>query len=87
MFLGQPVKITISRISFTTPANHRAALADEAKAFYTQYLNTPAEPAPLLDFVDERLRAEPEVSGVVHDLLAHLAEHMIDIIYRVKYNN
>jgi hypothetical protein len=72
-------KLPIRRISFTTPADRRAALLDEAKALYTQYLDTPAEPAPLLDFVGERLAAEPEESDVVHDLLAHLAERMIDM--------
>jgi len=72
-------EIPIRRISFTTPADRRAALVDEAKALYTQYLNTPAEPAPLLDFVGERLGAEPEESDVVHDLLAHLAERMIEM--------
>ena len=72
-------KLPIRRISFTTPADRRAALLDEAKALYTQYLDTSAAPAPLLDFVDERLGAEPEESDVVHDLLAHLAERMIDM--------
>ena len=71
--------IIIRRISFTTPADRRAALVDEAKALYTQYLDTPSEPAPLLDFVGEQLGAEPEESDVVHDLLAHLAECMIDM--------
>jgi len=52
---------------------------DEAKALYTQYLDTPAELAPLLDFVGERLGAKPEESDVVRDLLAHLAECMIDM--------
>ncbi|MBC2698253.1 MAG: hypothetical protein HF975_13155 [ANME-2 cluster archaeon] len=52
---------------------------DEAKALYTQYLDTPAELALLLDFVGERLGAKPEESDVVHDLLAHLAERMIDM--------
>jgi len=33
----------------------------------------------VLDFVGERLGAEPEESDVVHDLLAHLAERMIDM--------
>jgi hypothetical protein len=33
----------------------------------------------MLDFVGERLGAEPEESDVVHDLLAHLAERMIDM--------
>ena len=53
---------------------------DEAKALYTQYLDTHAEPpSPLLDFAGERLGAEPEDSDVVHDLLAYLAERMIDM--------
>jgi type I restriction-modification system DNA methylase subunit len=72
-------QLPIRRIFFTTPADRRAALVDEAKALYTQYLDTPTEPAPLLDFVGERLGAEPEESDVVHDLLAHLAERMIDM--------
>jgi hypothetical protein len=33
--------------------------------------------APALDFVAERLEAQPEQADVVHDLLAHLAEGMI----------
>jgi len=33
----------------------------------------------LLDFVGERLKAEPEQSDVVHDLLAYLAEQMIEM--------
>lgn len=72
-------QLPIRRISFTTPAERRTALVDEAKALYTQYLDKPAEPTPLLDFVGERLGAEPEESDVVHDLLAHLAERMIDM--------
>jgi hypothetical protein len=72
-------EIPIRRISFTTPTDRRAGLVDEAKTLYTQYLNTPAEPAPVLDFVGERLGAEPEESDVVHDLLAHLAERMIEM--------
>jgi len=73
------LEIIISRISFIILADRRAALVDEAKALYTQYLDTHAEPAPLLDFVSVRLGAEPEESDVVHDLLAHLAERMIDM--------
>ena len=61
-----------------------AALVDEAKALYTEYLDTPAEPAPLLDFVGERLSIEPEESDVVHDLLAHLAERMIILVKNRK---
>jgi hypothetical protein len=52
---------------------------DEAKVLYTQYPDTRPEPVPLLDFVGERLGAEPEVSDVVRDLLAFLAVRMIEI--------
>jgi len=72
-------RLPIRRISFTTSTDRRTALVDEAKALYTQYLDTPAEPTPLLDFVGERLGAEPEEFDVVHDLLAHLAERMIEM--------
>jgi len=40
----------------------------------------------LPDFVALRLATEPEESDMVHELLADLAERMIDIICRVKYN-
>ena len=68
--------LPIRRISFTTPPDRRAALVEQAKALY------PAE-APdsqkILDFVGARLSAAPEESDVVHDLLAHLAEQMIEM--------
>jgi len=35
--------------------------------------------SPALGFVEERLAAEPEQADVVHDLLAHLAERMIEM--------
>jgi len=44
-----------------------------------QYLNIPAEPAPLPDFVGERLGAEPKESDMMHDMLAHPAEHMTEM--------
>jgi hypothetical protein len=37
----------------------------------------------LPDFVALRLAAGPVESDIVHELLAYLAERMIDIIYRV----
>ncbi len=79
-------KHPIRRISFTTPPDRRAALAEQAKALYSEFVGAQDRGDPafkcedsLLDFVDERLSAAPEESDVVHDLLAHLAERMIEM--------
>jgi len=69
-------QLPIRRISFTTPADRRAALVDEAKSLYSEYLGAPDSIDRLLDFVGLRLAAEPEESDVVHDLLAYLAERI-----------
>ncbi len=66
----------IRRISFTTPPARRAALFEEAKALYSAEA---PDSQKLLDFVGARLEAKPEESDVVHDLLAHLAERMIEM--------
>ncbi|GFO96778.1 hypothetical protein ig2599ANME_0968 [groundwater metagenome] len=70
--------IHIRRISFTTPRARRAALAAEAKALYTEFLGAP-DSRKILDLVSARLSAAPEESDVVHDLLAHLADRMIEM--------
>jgi type I restriction-modification system DNA methylase subunit len=72
-------ELPIYHISFTTPADRRAALVDEAKSLYSEYLGAPDSMDRLLDFVGLRLAAEPEESDVVHDFLAHLAERMIEM--------
>lgn len=71
--------LPIRRISFTTPPDRRTTLVDEVKALYFEYLGAPDSMDKLLDFVALRLAAEPEESDVVHDLLAYLAEQMIEI--------
>lgn len=76
---GSLTDFPLRRISFTTPPNRRTALLDEAKVLYSEYLGAPDSMDKLLDFVALRLAAEPEESDVVHDLLAHLAEQMIEI--------
>ncbi|MDP2767819.1 MAG: TaqI-like C-terminal specificity domain-containing protein [Candidatus Methanoperedens sp.] len=68
----------IRRISFTTPPDRRAALLAEAKAMYSEFLGA-LNSQKILDFVRERLSAAPEESDVVHDLLAFLAERMIEM--------
>ncbi len=67
----------IRRISFTTPADRRTSLVNEAKELYQSFTQS-TDPQPLLAFVDSRLAAQPEESDVVHDLLAFLAEQMVD---------
>ena len=73
------LQLPIRRISFTTPADRRTARVDEEKSLYSEYLGASDSMDRLLDFVGLRIAAEPEESDVVHDLLAHLAEHMIDM--------
>ncbi len=70
----------IRSISFITPPARRAALFEEAKALWcSQFLGAPDSVNKLLDFVSARLGAQPEESDVVHDLLAYLAERMIEM--------
>jgi hypothetical protein len=66
--------LPIRRIDFTTPTKRRAELVTQAKALYGRQ-----DQAGLLAFVEQRLAAQPEESDVVHDVLAHLAEQMIDL--------
>jgi type I restriction-modification system DNA methylase subunit len=70
--------LPIRRISFTTPPDRRAALVEEAKALYSEFRNN-GDDGKLLEFVSTRLGADPEESDVVHDLLAFLAERMIEM--------
>ncbi|GFO97947.1 hypothetical protein ig2599ANME_2158, partial [groundwater metagenome] len=72
-------ELPIRRISFVTPPDRRAALVEQAKALYSDFLSAPDSIKKLLDFVSARLSAKPEESDVVHDLLAYLAERMIEM--------
>jgi hypothetical protein len=71
-------KIPIHRISFTTPLDQRAKLLEQAKVICSEFLVTPNN-NKIIDFVCARLSAKPEESDVVHDLLAFLAERMIEM--------
>jgi thioredoxin-like negative regulator of GroEL len=66
--------LPIRRIDFTTPDKRRADLLAEALALYEA-----GDREALLSCVDARLNARPEEADVVHDLLASLAETMIDL--------
>jgi type I restriction-modification system DNA methylase subunit len=74
VFLRQ---LPIRRISFTTSFSKRKKLFEEAKGLYENSLKTNNWDSILL-FIQQRLSAKPEESDVVHDLLAFLAEKMIE---------
>lgn len=71
-------KHPIRRISFTTPADRRTSLVNEAKELYSLFTQS-TDLQPLLAFIDARLAVQPEESDVVHDHLAFLAEKMVDM--------
>ncbi|MDP2845797.1 MAG: hypothetical protein Q8N79_06970, partial [Candidatus Methanoperedens sp.] len=106
---------SVRRISFTTPSDRRAALVEQAKALYSEFLGAPGAEdldrinrmdrinsttnpvnpvhpvqtvaslsaasgsLKIFEFISARLSAAPEESDVVHDLLAYLAERMIEM--------
>ncbi len=80
------VKFPIRRIAFTTPKEERTRLVEEGKQFYQDFLKT-KDSAPILDLVEQCLPKdnkgnfiqEKEQSDVVHDLLAFLAERMMEL--------
>ncbi len=68
----------IRRISFTTPPEERERLVERGLECYEAYLEH-GEDVLVRAFVAARLDEEPEQADVVHDLLAHLAERMIEM--------
>ncbi|MDP2797107.1 MAG: N-6 DNA methylase [Methanoregula sp.] len=71
-------KHPIRRILFTTPIERRNTLLNEAKGMYNTILQS-NDPQPLLAFVENRRTALPEETDVIHDLLAFLAERMVEM--------
>jgi hypothetical protein len=84
-------QLPIRRIEFTTPAEERARLVGAGITEATEWIeNTEGASVDSVTFsafsdsklgrwLDARLSAEPEQADVVHDLLAHLAERMIEM--------
>jgi hypothetical protein len=68
----------IPKILFTTPTNCRQQTLQNAIALYTQFQND-HNPDPLLLKIDHHLSQQPAEADVIHDLLAHLAEQMIEL--------
>lgn len=65
--------LPIRRIAFKLPESERKVLVDQVRQLYEENL------LKMLLFVEERLAAQPEESDVIHDLLAFLAEQMLDL--------
>ncbi|RLC55398.1 MAG: hypothetical protein DRI80_17875 [Chloroflexota bacterium] len=84
-------QLPIRRITFTTPPEERERLVGEGITEATEWIEstegTSVDSVTFSAFsasvfgrwLDGRLSAEPEQSDVVHDLLAHLAEQMIEM--------
>jgi len=66
--------LPIRCIAFTTAASDREQAVSQAQTLYTAQ-----DHAVLLNFTADHLVAEPEQADVVHDLMAYLAEQMIDM--------
>jgi len=69
--------LPVRRIEFSSSTGERKRLADGAVSYYGIGL-VQNDFTELMRVVDERLELEPEQSDIVHDLLAYLAQQMID---------
>jgi len=72
------VHTPIRRINFILSPEKRTYYLEKAKNLY-QYCLDKNDQACVLGFVDHHLSQQPEESDVVHDLLAFLAEEMIQL--------
>ena len=68
----------IRQINFTTPDDERDRQLEKAKALYEFCLNKDSTEC-VLGFVKHHLSADTERSDIIHDLLAFLAEQMIEM--------
>lgn len=74
----QASKLLIPKITFITLIDRRQQALQNAIALYDQLqLNHNVD--PLLAQVNHHLSQQPEEADVIHDLLAHLAEQMIEL--------
>ncbi len=70
--------IPIPSLNFTTPAERRQKALENTIALYNQYQNN-GNHDPILAQVKHHLSQQPEEADVIHDLLAYLAEQMIEL--------
>jgi predicted house-cleaning noncanonical NTP pyrophosphatase (MazG superfamily) len=73
------VNTPIRRINFVTSDKDRARYRDKARLLYQQCLQEQGKPDCIMGFVKHHLAQQPEASDVVHDLLAYLAQEMLDL--------
>ena len=71
-------KLPIRRINFSTPTEVRNRQLEKGKTLY-QFCLDKGSTECVLGFVQHHLDAEPERSDIVHDLLAFLAEQMVEM--------
>jgi len=70
--------LPIREFTFSTPPARRKQALENAIALYNQY-QTSGNPEPVLAEVRDRLSQQPEEADVIHDLLAYLAEQMLEL--------
>ncbi|MBE9145071.1 N-6 DNA methylase [Planktothrix mougeotii LEGE 06226] len=70
--------IPIRNISFTTSTDRRQKSLENAIALYNEY-QSHNNSEPILSQIDDHLNQQPEEADVIHDLLAYLAEQMIEL--------
>ncbi|MFQ5857384.1 MAG: Eco57I restriction-modification methylase domain-containing protein [Anaerolineae bacterium] len=75
---GHLAQSPVCEIEFTTPADTRAALLEKGKHLYGICMDKRDQDC-VTGFVEHQLAKEPECADVVHDLLAFLAERMIEL--------
>ena len=72
------LKLPIRRIDFTTPAKERTRLLEKGKGLY-EHCMAKGDQLCVTGFVEHCLAQKPEQADVVHDLLAFLAEQMVEM--------
>ncbi len=70
--------LPIRKINFTTPSDRRQQALENLITFYHQY-QTDHKLDSILSQCEQHLNQEPEEADVIHDLLAYLAEQMIEL--------
>ncbi len=78
-FLGAPGVDNLDRINRIDRINASNPVNPVNPVQTVASLSAAPDSQKILDFVSARLSAAPEESDVVHDLLAHFAEQMIDM--------
>jgi hypothetical protein len=70
-------QLPIPQVSFTTPTSERIRFVQDSQRYLQDADNSGY--AKVVDLVEQHLKREPEQTDVVHDLLAYLAEQMIEM--------